>query len=175
MDWFEIYRTYVVKLDEKRINEYLLDKKFRKKTLNAERNGTLFFVIRSLMSSSNLLDFLEYMNHIQDVNELKSDFGSLRKLTLLKYNGRCCHVCGHSLNNKDKYKIYSTFRWRTKILSCFDCTKDIIKYSENQVIDLGKYELSTLLLLLKQTNIYKVLDIDCFNYIFILTITEIKY
>lgn len=56
MDWIVLYKNYIYTLDKNTINQYIYDKNYNKKRLNAERNEILRKTIVSFILSPFLYE-----------------------------------------------------------------------------------------------------------------------
>jgi len=159
--WLNICKNYIYTFDKSIVNRFIIDKNYKKKRLNAERNEILRQTIVSFILSPNLY----HRNYAPNLYFWCDYVGIFDRLTSLSSRGKHCHVCNHSLVNCVRYK-YKSKLYDTKIITCSDCMTDVLLYTKKQVIEICKEETYKLFSLLKKTP-YDDLCSDVFNIIFI--------
>jgi hypothetical protein len=160
MDWIGLYKKYIYTLDKNTINQYIYDKNYNKKRLNAERNE----ILRKTIVSFILSPFLYEIHY----NPRLCNWSNwiFKRLESLSSKGKHCHVCNHSLSNRVRYKCKSDLN-HIKIMTCSACMVDMMNYIKEHVVKICKDETYKLFSLLKKTP-YNDMCSDVFNIIFIL-------
>lgn len=168
-----IYREHVDRLTLDDLDKYFIYKKFGTKRLNAACNERLRSTIIHLIYSSDLKDvsmqtiwtrtqeLLMFSEHTMEVR-LVNPYERIRC--------KNCNLCKKTLNKDQSYKFKLIYDNTPKLTTCMNCMKDICSYTKEQMDELGKYEISKVMLLWKQTDIYHSMVPDIFYYIFKLSL-----
>lgn len=173
MDISTISKAFVRTMNINDIETHIMKQKMGRRRLNAKCNEKIGKSISSMVTSKDIKSMLNNTtiygdSYYYDDNSFCSDGNMFKyyKASDRQGNFKNCNMCKIKLLNGNVYCYTSSIIDKTSITTCHNCIISITTFAEEQTIQLGKYEAIKLLLLFRESEIFKSVDIDAFHYIF---------